>query len=305
MLLKRTGYCACDPAPLERNVMALLKREPFAPVRSLAELFALAHGMEREAAERYGELAERMRSLGNPKLAAAFERLAADERRHVESVAGLSIAETGSPPQPSQVRWPPPETLDFEGVDAAAPPLVTEYRVLSVAVRNEERAFTFWAYVAAQADSAAVREAAERMARIELEHVALLRRRRRRAYHLEERKRARAVAPENRILERRLADECERRARETEGDVSAKLAEIAAEARRTADDLEDAGLPQPTGATAAPTDGLLPLAEVLVDRYLEAAELAKEEATVARAQSLAEAAIARLTWLRSLPPLSG
>jgi rubrerythrin len=81
------------------------------------------------------------------------------------------------------VRWELPQTFDDEGTGTASPGLVTPYRALSMAVRNEERAFTFWGYIAAHAESHEIGQAAESMAREELGHVALLRRERRRAYH--------------------------------------------------------------------------------------------------------------------------
>ena len=56
-----------------------------------------------------------------------------------------------------------------------------------MAVRNEERAFAFWSYVAAHAEVAEVRQAAETMAHEELGHVSILRRERRNAFHAERR----------------------------------------------------------------------------------------------------------------------
>ena len=64
--------------------------------------------------------------------------------------------------------------------------------------------------------------------------------------------------------------------------------------------VDGGGRPQ-AGDAAAPAelyDVLLPLAEILVDRYLEAAETAPDEDTVARAQTFAEGAISRMAWLR-------
>lgn len=281
--------------------MVLLKSEPFAPVRSLAELFALAQSMEREAAERYAELAETMRAQGSDALAAVFDRLTAEEREHLDFVARLSMSETGAPPQSAQLKWSPADAMDVEDFDATDPRLLSEYRALAVAVRNEERAFAFWSYVAAQAESAAVREAAEQMARTELEHVSALRRERRRAFHAQRRARGDAPAPDVQTLERRLAERCSEMAGRLEGDAAAGFAAIAAEARAMADEAAAAGLPAPVDATAAGDlqGDPLALAEALVDRYLEAAEQAGREATVARAQSLAERAIARLAWLRA------
>jgi rubrerythrin len=80
-----------------------------------------------------------------------------------------------------------------------------------MAVRNEERAFTLWSYIAAQAEEKEIQPAAERMAHEELGHASLLRRARREAY--------RAARPDERarsveellaltvVLEKRLAGE--------------------------------------------------------------------------------------------------
>jgi rubrerythrin len=282
--------------------MALLKAEPRGPVRTLDELFALAYELERAAARRYDEFAQRMRQDGAEVLAELFERLAAEERSHVEAVVRWSEREEGRPPDPSRMPWPPPETMDAEGTDALQPQLLTPYRALSVAVRNEERAFVFWSYVAAHGEAADIRRAAEGLAATELEHVALLRRHRRRAFH--EMRKGDTEVQSTAAMERRLADACGRMAESTDGERSARLKIIAADARRTAEETQALNFPPPA-ETAGPGQVLsepVDLAEALVDRYLEAAEQGKQEAMVAKAQSLAEAANARLTWLRSNLP---
>jgi hypothetical protein len=90
---------------------------------------------------------------------------------------------TGREPDPSVLRAESDATFDDEGAGTVAPELVDAYRAFSMAVRNEERAFSFWIYVAAQSPSPELRAAAEQMAREELDHVARLRRERRRAFH--------------------------------------------------------------------------------------------------------------------------
>ena len=66
----------------------LLKTAPPDAVRSLDELFAIAHFMQHEAATRYTQFSLSMRSAGNVQLAELFERLASDERGHESSVLG-------------------------------------------------------------------------------------------------------------------------------------------------------------------------------------------------------------------------
>ena len=92
---------------------------------------------------------------------------------------------------PARISWEGPATFDAQTIsEITSSSLMTPYRALSMAVRNEERAFAFWSYVAAHAGQGELKRAAETMARQELEHVAKLRKERRRAYH-EERRRER------------------------------------------------------------------------------------------------------------------
>ena len=160
--------------------------EPAGTLESLDELFALANAMEEEAANRYAGLAEDMRRQNKGALAEVFAQLAAAEREHVDSVTRWSQSRRGKAPDPALVRWEAPETFDAETArDIGTSRLATPYRALAMAVRNEERAFAFWSYVAAYSKDSEIKQAAEAMAREELGHVSTLRKERRRAYHKE------------------------------------------------------------------------------------------------------------------------
>jgi rubrerythrin len=291
--------------------MSLLKTEPPTPVRTLDELFAIAHAMESEAATRYAEIAQRMRQEGNPALADVFERLSADERGHMDGVMRWSEIERGKAPDPSLIRWQIPETFDDEGLATADPRLLSAYRALAIAVRNEERAFAFWTYVAAHAGTPEIRQAAEAMAHEELGHVATLRRERRRAFHAERSDQApssaRDGAREAAAVENRLAELLEARAAVAPPAERARLKGFAEEAIRHAQELEEAALAFRAAdyAHSIPDDPVA-LAELLTDYYLEAADTLKDEEALGRVQALAARAIARLAWLRSdLPELEG
>jgi rubrerythrin len=286
--------------------MPILRREPPRAAESLDDVFALAHAMEHEAATRYAELALRMRKEGNAALAEVFDGLAADERGHIDSVVHWSERERGRAPEFGRVQWDLSETFDDEGAGTIAPALLTAYKALSMAVRNEERAFAFWSYVAAHARSPDIREAAEKMAHEELEHVATLRRERRRAYHAQ-RSTAPGLVSENDIftdlerLERRLAQRLELLATTAGPSDAARLREAAAAAWSTAGELRVEPLSMSEAETPAgekPEDVVV-LSELLVDRYLAAAERVRDEAALTRAQRLAGRAINRLTWLRA------
>lgn len=293
--------------------MTLLNKVPPEAVHSLAELFAIAYALEEEASTRYRELAARMREHDALDTAAIFEHLAEEERSHRDQVTGWSVQRTGMAPKAADVRWDIPDTFDDEAAgELAGSWLATPYRALSMAVRNEERTFAFWTYVAAQADDAAIRQAAETMAREELEHVSLLRRERRHAYHAHRASVGQAVprAASGRdilfatvALERRFAEHLDRLSTKQGIGDRERLREIAAESREMAAEIDSLAPPPVTRAisgTLAEPPGLMATAERLVERYLEAAEHAKNEGTLGEAQSLARKSITRLAWLRTL-----
>ncbi|CCD86233.1 conserved protein of unknown function [Bradyrhizobium sp. ORS 285] len=281
----------------------LLKSEPAGNLHSLNEMFALANAMEQEAADRYIELAEEMQRQGRGELAQVFTELAAAEREHVDSVVTWSHARTGHAPDASLVRWQAPETFDADAVaEIERSRLMTPYRALSMAVRNEERAFAFWSYLAAYSDSADVRTASEAMAREELGHVATLRKERRRAYHreIDARRAPSMVAPSEPVaagqLEHRLAELLGEMATPRRGPQADRMRELAQEAAAMATGGADLiRLP----AALAQADAAV-IAEALADGYLDQAERATEPGQLDLLQRLAAQAIARLAWLRSL-----
>jgi rubrerythrin len=287
--------------------MSILKHEPPRAVQSMEELFAIAYSMEQEAASRYSQIAARLRIAGNPSLAEVFERLAADERLHLEGVVKWSDKQKGRPPDQAHLRWEIPETFDDEGAASTDPRLLTAYRSLSMAVRNEQRAFAFWTYVVAHAKQPEVRRAAEAMAAEELEHVATLRRERRRAYHAERESAEPIAGGDAAGLERHLADRLEELANTAQPHDAARMRRFATEARVTAEELRRQPLVSThrRGRSGVVPDETLALSALLVDRYLEAAENLHDEKSVARAQALAGCAINRLAWLRADLPEIG
>jgi rubrerythrin len=282
----------------------LLKAEPAGTIYSPDELFALAHAMEQEAATRYAALAGEMRRQNKVDLAIVFEHLAAEERNHVDSVVRWSKSRVGTPPDPARISWEGPETFDAQTIkEITGSSLMTPYRALSMAVRNEERAFAFWSYVAAHADQGEIKLAAETMARQELEHIAKLRKERRRAYH-EERKRQRRPSGDSvtsekfdaGILETKLAEYLEKLAASLEGGAADRAGELLRETRRMSAEASGFGR---FPAEAMHRDPQA-IAEMLVEGYLEGADVARKPSELHRLQNLAQRSISRLAWLRAL-----
>lgn len=311
--------------------MSLLPTEPPTPVRSLDELYALAEVLETEAEAHYAELAEQMRAIGLIGVAEVFEHLAAEERSHAEEVAAWCRSRTGAVPDRDRIRWQPPTTFDEEEARTFASSLLASaYRALSMAVRNEERAFALWTYIAAQAQDPVIRTAAERMACEELRHAALLRRERRRAFHAERdrhvtgtgrRRLAAEAAQVERSLSALLASLAEHHAAAA-GSHAARLLDLARDAAAMANEAGAVAAreaarneaPAPTAARrgdrvspSAADDpapeglpGVLRLAERAVESYLAQADGAQDEAAMAQLQSLAERAIRRVAALRRI-----
>ena len=155
-------------------------------VRTPGDLMSVALYAEREAVRRYTRLAEAMRRYGNEDAALLFERMIREEREHerlIEEWVQLEGIEVRTDIGP--VTWEDPQVPTDYDSDAVDPAHSTPYRALAFAVHNEERAFHFYAEVAANAEDDTLREYAETLAREELGHAALLRAMRRRAWREE------------------------------------------------------------------------------------------------------------------------
>lgn len=176
------------PAEFKRR-RGLLHADPGLDPVDMATLADIAKAIERESVRQYTWLAEVMERRGEPATAAAFRTMLEEERRHVAAVERWAAATVDTPPRVAgpAVEWQLPEDLAGAWDEVSGSALLTPYRAFAVAVENEQRAFAFYAYLAANADDANVRTEAERLGAEELRHAALFRRWRRRAYHRERR----------------------------------------------------------------------------------------------------------------------
>jgi len=265
-------------------------------IGSADELLAVAQALEREAAVRYRALSARMARQGDAGMAEQFDVLATVEDRHAERVADRGRALLGRPPVPIAATWEIPTGYDEEEARGAT---LGAYQALAFAVRNEERAFAFYTYVAAEAEDSEVRALAEELARDELEHAALLRHQRRRAFHAE--RPTATEVPHSVDVLRALASRWDAEA----ASAHAALAEALRDAGETADaEIFRRLAAQETSAAAGAAGGAitklrsaadgLRLLEEGFDRYALFGERADDEQVVAEAQRLAGEMIARL-----------
>ncbi len=276
-----------------------LTSEPSTPIRSMDELLAVAMAMEKESADRYADLAARMRAAGRQELAEVFDRLVREESGHIDMIAGWSQQLRHHKPGTLTAEAMPHGVFDDENMALVSPELLDAYRSLAIAVRNEERAFAFWSYVAAQGASPEIRDAAERMAREELEHAKTLRRERRKAFVRHRHEMATGQEPYDLpLLELEVSRALEERYRMN--GKQGEYRDLAEEARMLSSDLAADSLQDPAPAGPPPPRTLDALCEWLADYYIEAGEHLLSQAARDRAQKLATAAVRRLALVRHL-----
>ncbi len=142
------------------------------------DLLETAQKIEIGAAERYREYAE-IADTENPEIAALFNRLAEEEKKHEECViqlaeeASVNLSDSPAPDQQTPSRENENTTADNNSL----------YKILAAAVEREDLAFEIYSQIAASSNNDDVCHYAERLAKEELGHAALLRAMRRRVYH--------------------------------------------------------------------------------------------------------------------------
>jgi rubrerythrin len=138
-----------------------------------AELYAHAIAIEREAAARYREFAERMADEGRDELAEIFDMLARAEAGHLEALEARAQEVALPGIAPGQYEW-----FDAGAPETAARELVfrllTPRQALGIALHAEERAQAFFEGVLTTAADPALRALAREMAAEEQEHVVLI-----------------------------------------------------------------------------------------------------------------------------------
>jgi rubrerythrin len=142
-------------------------------MKTTAHLYAHAIAIEREAAERYSEFAERMSDGGNDAAAEIFATLARLEAEHLDDLlqrsAGMKLPELAR----ERYAW-----LDRAAPETAARELVfrlmTPRHALEIALLGEARAAAFFESVVMTAEDPLLRTLAAEMAADENDHIVML-----------------------------------------------------------------------------------------------------------------------------------
>lgn len=135
---------------------------------TLPEFLAHAIALEKEAADRYLELADMMEAHRNDSVSKLFRDMVEFSKLHHDSI----VARAGSMPLPKlkswQYRWTsPPEAGGEEAFDY----LLEPYNALRYARENELRAMEYYSSVGLEATDPEIRRMAAEFAGEESEHV--------------------------------------------------------------------------------------------------------------------------------------
>jgi rubrerythrin len=142
-------------------------------IDTVEDLLAHALAIEREAAERYADLADQMEVHHNHEVAELFRKLAEIEGKHVASVEALRGERELPHVAPWDYAWNDPQSPEAPTLDETHY-LMTPYQALSLALAGERRAAEFFERVARVAEDNAVVHLARQMHQEEREHVELV-----------------------------------------------------------------------------------------------------------------------------------
>ena len=135
--------------------------------RDLAELMAQAYALEREAVDRYGELADTLATHNNQEVAALFRRLASQEALHATEIL-RTMGWTQAPAAPGLPAAPVAPSFE------EAHYLMHPWHALHMALEAEQRAHDFFAELVQRCECDDMRRAARQLQADEREHITLL-----------------------------------------------------------------------------------------------------------------------------------
>ena len=141
------------------------------PIGNLAECYANALAIEREAAARSAQFADYLEDHGEQEAAELFHKLARYEQQHVDE----PLLRTSGRPLPTLRAWEfswldnaPAEQVDHEFIFH----LMTPHDALKIALGAEKRAQALYEQAIASSDDPEVKRLAGELAGEELEHIA-------------------------------------------------------------------------------------------------------------------------------------
>lgn len=139
----------------------------------IATFLAHAVALEREAAERYAELADTMEVHNNAEVAALFRKLSDFSKLHLDEVQAIAAGYDLPTLKPWQYQWQDGESPEAVPSDRAHY-MMTPYHCLHLALFNEKKGHAYYADQAHRAIDPEVKNYAQLFANEEAEHVVML-----------------------------------------------------------------------------------------------------------------------------------
>jgi hypothetical protein len=273
-----------------------------ASITTLPEFYAVAFHQAQLAAQHYGALAIRA-DKNLEALRPVFGALAERENTRADFIAQDCVKACGR--TPDEKRLPPAFTelvpaQEISGIIESG--LSTPYTLWALAVRHRRRAFVYWTYVSALTGDAAVRTAAERLAREALSDGGLLRRERRRAWQNEHGQSAEDSQGDRgastALLESLLLRDVIAWSQTLPPEQRRQLLHVGAAAPGDHASIEDIETPAPDQIESVKQRAVR-RAEQLSNAYLDEADHATDQSSLELAQKLAAHSITRFAGLRA------
>lgn len=146
-----------------------------ASIHDPALFLAHACALEEDAANRFTDLTESMKTYGNNDVAAFFGKMAEFSRLHLAEARKRAGFRDIPALTPEEFQWPDDESPEAASMEGSHYLMTVEY-ALELALDSEKRGHAFYADVAATTTDPEVRMMAEEFASEEAEHVAELER---------------------------------------------------------------------------------------------------------------------------------
>lgn len=150
-------------------------QDPMVTINDPALFLAHACALEQDAANRFSDLSEAMKTYGNQEVAAFFGKMAEFSRLHLADARSRSSYRDIPDLAPEEFLWPDDESPEAASMEGSHYLMTVDY-ALELALDSEKRGQAFYAGVAAATTDPEVRMMAEEFAAEEAEHVAQLER---------------------------------------------------------------------------------------------------------------------------------
>jgi len=144
-------------------------------MESVEEFLAYAIELEREAALRFGQLADAMESAGNREVGRLFRRLAEYSQMHLSDARSRSGFRAMPAMAAGDYRWPDIESPETAAI-WAADPFIGREQALQVAIEAESASYAYYHDVMVRTSDPEIRGFARAFAEEEAQHVAELQR---------------------------------------------------------------------------------------------------------------------------------